>query len=223
MFDMDGVLVETEGLWDEVRRELVVAWGGVYPEGTARALMGMSSTEWSAYMARQLGVPRAPAEISDEVVRRLRSRYAERLPLINGAVGAVRALHAAGLRLAVASSSNRELIDDVLLVTGLSNVFLASVSSEEVAQGKPAPDVYLAAVAALGLTPVACAAVEDSSNGIRAAHAAGLAVIAVPNREFPPAEEALALADLVVTTTSEVTPALVGRLGELVRAGHRSA
>ncbi len=208
VFDMDGVLVDTEGLWDEVRRELVAEWGGVYPEGTARAMMGMSSTEWSAYMAEQLGVQRQPAEIGAEVVRRLRLRYTESLPVIDGAVGAVRAVHQAGLRLALASSSNRELIDEVLARTRLSGLFEVTVSSEEVAHGKPAPDVYLAAVAGLRLSPDVCVAVEDSSNGLRAAHAAGLRVIAVPNHEFPPADDALALAEVVVGSTADVTPAL---------------
>lgn len=212
MFDMDGVLVETESLWDEVRHGLVRDWGGAYPQGTARAIMGMSSTEWSAYLERELGVPRPAREISAEVVRRLRIRFAEELPVIPGAVEAVHALSEAGFAIGLASSSNRELIDDMLERTGLAATIRVSVSSEEVARGKPAPDVYLAATAALGCTPPTCVAVEDSSNGLRAAHAAGLRVIAVPNRDFPPAAEAVALADAVVTTTAEVTPELVTSL-----------
>jgi HAD superfamily hydrolase (TIGR01509 family) len=160
-------------------------------------MMGMSSPEWSRYMHDELGVPLAPAEIDAAVVRRMETLYRERLPLIDGARAAVERL-AARWCLAIASSANRELIDLALELAGLSAAFRASVSSEEVPRGKPAPDVYLEAARRLRVEASACTAVEDSENGVRSARAAGMSVIAVPNRVFPPGEEALALADVVL-------------------------
>jgi len=197
VFDMDGVLVDSEHLWDEVREQLAADWGGRYSPDAQRAMMGMSSLEWSRYMHEELGLPQSPREIDEEVVRRMLDRYREGLPLIEGAVGAVRRLEAA-FPLAVASSSNRPLIDAVLAEAGLDDAFATTVSSEEVPRGKPAPDVYVEAARRLGVEPGRCAAVEDSSNGIRAAHAAGMRVIAFPNERYPPDENAIALADVLV-------------------------
>ncbi len=210
VFDLDGVIVDTEHVWDEVREELTRDWGGRYTPDAQRAMMGMSSTEWSRYMHDVVGLPQPPEEISDEVVRRLLARYAVDLPLIPGAVDAVRALRAAGLPLAVASSSNRPLIDAVLREAGIAEAFTATVSSEEVARGKPSPDVYLEAARRLGVEPTACVAVEDSANGIRAAHAAGMRVIAFPNAVYPPPPDALALAAVVLGALDELPPAVLG-------------
>ena len=211
VFDMDGVIVDTEHVWEEVRVELVDDWGGTDVPGSQQAMMGMSSTEWSRYMHDVLGLRQEPAEINDEVVRRMRDRSDSGLPLVEGAVAAVRTLAGAGLPLAVASSSNRPLIDAVLEGAGITGCFAATVSSEEVARGKPSPDVYLEAARRLGVAPAACAAVEDSSNGLRAAHAAGMRVLAFPNERFPPAEDALALADAVLTSLDELPPRVLGR------------
>ncbi len=205
IFDMDGVLVDTEQVWDEVREQLVADWGGRSAPGAQRAMMGMSSTEWSRYMHDELGLAPPPAEINAEVVRRMLERYRRELPLIDGAVEAVRRL-AAALPLAVASSSNRPLIDAVLATAGIAGCFAATVSSEEVPRGKPWPDVYLEAARRLGVDPGRCAAVEDSGSGIRAAHAAGMHVLAYPNAHYPPEPEALALADVVLTSLEELTP-----------------
>jgi HAD superfamily hydrolase (TIGR01509 family) len=171
-------------------------------------MMGMSSPEWSRYMHDELGLEESPEEINAEVVRRMLARYEEELPLIPGAVDAVRRL-AEAFTLAVASSSNRPLIEAVLEGAGIAQLFTVVVSSEEVARGKPAPDVYLEAARRLGVQPTACAAVEDSSNGIRAAHAAGMRVIALPNEHYPPAPDALALADAVISSPDELTVELV--------------
>jgi HAD superfamily hydrolase (TIGR01509 family) len=152
-----------------------------------------------------IGLAEPPEEINAEVVRRLEAVYRERLPLIPGAVEAVEQL-AASLPLGLASSSNRELIDFVLEVSGLARHFTATVSSEEVARGKPAPDVYLEAARRLGVRPERCAAVEDSEAGIRSAKAAGMRVLAVPNPHFPPADDALAEADVVLASIAELTP-----------------
>ena len=208
VFDLDGVIVDSEHVWDEVREELARERGGRWHAGAQGDMMGMSSTEWSRYMHDVIGLPESPAEINAEVVQRMLARYADELPLIDGAADAIERI-AASYRLAVASSSNRPLIDVVLAESGLASRFEVTVSSEEVAHGKPAPDVYLEAARLLDLAPDRCAAVEDSGNGIRAAHAAGMRVIAVPNPRFPPPVDALDLADVVLDSIDELQPALV--------------
>jgi HAD superfamily hydrolase (TIGR01509 family) len=208
VFDLDGVLLDSEQLWDEVREELARERGGRWREHAQRDMMGMSSTEWSRYMHDVIGLREPPEEISAEVVRRMGARYRDGLPLLRGAVEAVERL-AAHWPLGLASSSNRPLIDLVLEVSGLAHLFRATVSSEEVARGKPAPDVFLEAARRLGVAPEQCAVVEDSANGIRAGRAAGMRVVAIPNSHFPPDEEALAAADVVLRSLDELTPDVV--------------
>jgi HAD superfamily hydrolase (TIGR01509 family) len=208
VFDMDGVIVDSEQVWDDVREQLAKERGGRWHDRAQADMMGMSSPEWSRYMHDVIGLAESPEEINDEVVRRMLARYRDELPLLDGAVEAVRRL-APEFRLAVASSSNRPLIETVLERAGIAGLFDAVVSSEEVAGGKPAPDVYLEAMRRLGTEPGRTAAIEDSSNGIRAAHAAGMRVIALPNAHYPPASDALALADAVLASPGEVTPELV--------------
>ena len=208
MFDLDGVILDSEQVWDEVREELTRERGGRWHAQAQADMMGMSSVEWSRYMHEELGVPDQPEEINAEVVRRMIARYEERLPLIDGAVDAVRRI---GVRwpLGLASSSNRQVIDRVLELAGLAPLFSATVSSEEVARGKPAPDVYLEAARRLGVEAERCAAVEDSGNGIRSAAAAHMRVIAIPNRLFPPPSDALALAAAVLPSIRDLTPDVV--------------
>lgn len=208
VFDLDGVIIVSELLWTRKREELARESGGTWLPEAQEAMQGMSSPEWTRYMRDELRVPMEPAEISDGVVAKMERAYRDELPLIDGALEAVRAL-AARWPLALASSANRELIDLVLELAGLSESFAASVSSEEVANGKPSPDVYLEAARRLGVPPERCVAVEDSGNGIRAAHAAGMRVIAVPNPDLPPAADTLELADAEMETVAELTPALV--------------
>ena len=208
VFDMDGVIVDSEHVWDEARERLARERGGRWHEGAQRDMMGMSSLEWSRYMHDVIGLPEPPEEISREVVRLMEAVYRERLPLIEGAREAVERL-AARWPLGLASSSNRPLIDLVLELAGLDRCFRATVSSEEVARGKPAPDVYLEAARRLGVDPARCAAVEDSESGIRSAKAAGMRVVAVPNARYPPAAEVVALADVVLRSIGEATPAAV--------------
>ncbi len=204
IFDLDGVLIDSEQVWDDVRREFVTEHGGRWHAGAQRDMMGMSSPEWSRYVNRQLGVEMPPQQISRDVVARLTDVYRRRLPLLPGAPEAVRRL-AKRWPLGLASSSNRELIDLVLSESGLASLFAVTVSSEEVARGKPAPDVYLEAARGLGADPARCAAIEDSHNGIASAAAAGMRVIAVPNRRFPPGEDALAAAALVLPSLAQLT------------------
>jgi HAD superfamily hydrolase (TIGR01509 family) len=208
VFDLDGVIVDSEHVWDEVREELARERGGRWHERAQADMMGMSSVEWSRYMHDVIGLPESPEEIDAEVVRRMLARYEDELPLIDGAVEAVERL-AGSFRLGLASSSNRPLIDAVLEASGLAPLFEATVSSEEVARGKPAPDVFLEAARRLGVPPERCAAIEDSANGIRAAHAAGMRVIAIPNRRYPPPDDALALADAVLRSPSALSPEVV--------------
>ena len=208
VFDLDGVLIRSEEVWDDVREAYVGERGGRYDEEVQRAMMGMSSTEWSRYLHEVAGVPAEPDEINAEVVGRMLDAYRKHLPLIDGAVAAVQRL---GSRypLGLASSSNRPLIDAVLELAGLTSCFTVTVSSEEVARGKPAPDVYLESARRLGVEPAACAAVEDSHGGIRAAKAAGMHVVAFPNPSYPPDQESLALADVVIRSLDELTPQLL--------------
>jgi len=211
VFDLDGVLLDTEELWNEARLQIVEERGGRWREDAQRAMMGMSSQEWSPFMHEELGVPDPPEQISAEVVRRLEELYRERLPLIPGALDAVRRL-AARWPLAIASSSNRPLIDLFLELTGTAGLFHATVSSDEVERGKPAPDVYIEAARRLEVDPASCAALEDSENGIRSAAAAGMKVIAIPNRVYPPSAETLALAAVVAASLDEVDAALLESL-----------
>jgi HAD superfamily hydrolase (TIGR01509 family) len=208
VFDMDGVLIESEEVWDAVREGYVGERGGRYDAEVQRAMMGMSSVEWSRYLHESAGVPDEPDAINDEVVRRMLASYRDHLPLVDGAVDAVRRL-AARYRLGLASSSNRPIIDTVLDVAGIADCFAATVSSEEVERGKPAPDVYLEAARRLGVAATSCAAIEDSHGGIRSAKAAGMRVIAIPNPTYPPDEESLAQADVTIRSLAELTPELV--------------
>jgi HAD superfamily hydrolase (TIGR01509 family) len=203
VFDLDGVLLDTEELWNEVRGGLARERNGRWSDTAQADMMGMSSTEWSRYMHDVVGLAEPPEEINREVVQRMLDRYAEQLPLIDGAVDAVRRL-AAEWPLGLASSSNRELIDRALDVSGLAPCFRVTVSSEEVASGKPAPDVYLEAARRLEVPPERCAAVEDSASGLRSAHAAGMHIVAIPNAAFPPPDDAVALADVVLGSISEL-------------------
>jgi HAD superfamily hydrolase (TIGR01509 family) len=221
-FDLDGVLIDSETIWDDVRRAVVANYGGTWLPGATRKMMGMSSGEWSAYMRDELGVPLPASRISTEVAELVAGRYAERLPLLPGAREAVLRL-AQRWPLAVASSSNRTIIDRFLQASGLGACFAATVSSEEVERGKPAPDVYLAAAARLGAAAERCVAIEDSTNGIRSAVAATMKVIAVPNTHFPPAADALALATVVLPDLASLTTEQVQRAADSPSGRGRSA
>ena len=208
VFDLDGVIVDSEHVWNEARETLARERGGRWSERAQRDMMGMSSLEWSRYMHDVVGLREPPAEISAEVVRRLEAIYRDDLPLIPGAVAAVRRI---GKRwpLGLASSSNRTLIDLVLELSGLAGHFRATVSSEEVPRGKPAPDVYLETARRLGVSPKRSAAVEDSHNGILSAKAAEMRVVAIPNPRYPPDDDALGEADVVLASARDLSAAVV--------------
>ena len=204
VFDLDGVLLDSEQVWDDAREQLAKERGGRWHNQAQKDMMGMSSTEWSRYMHDTIGLPEPPQEINREVVERLAKSYRAHLPALVGGREAVERL-AARWPLGLASSSNRELIDLALELLGVEDLFAATVSSEEVARGKPAPDVYLEAARRLGVDPTRAAAVEDSQNGILAAKAAGMRVVAIPNSHFPPDESALAEADVVLDSLAGLT------------------
>lgn len=217
IFDMDGVIIDSEQLWDRAREEFTRQHGGTWRGDAQRAMMGMASHEWSAYMHDELKVQMAPQEISAAVVARLEELYREQLPLIDGATDAV---HAAAARwpVAIASSSNRELIDLITGLAGIGDALSATVSSEEAGRGKPAPDVFLRAAELLQVAPEECVVIEDSANGIRAGAASGAAVIAIPNPHFPPPEDALDEATLVIDRVAELTDAVIERAGSVEQA-----
>ena len=208
VFDLDGVIVDSEQVWVEVREQYVRGLGLAYPAEATRAMMGMSSPEWSGYLSQALGVPGSPAEINDAIVERMLVRYGTEPPLIPGAVEAVRRL-AKRWPIGIASSSNPSLIEAVVHAAGIDDVVQVALSSEDVGRGKPAPDVYLETVRRLAAAPERCAAIEDSEPGLRSAKTAGLRVIAIPNLHFPPTAEALALADVVLPTIDELTEQVV--------------
>jgi beta-phosphoglucomutase-like phosphatase (HAD superfamily) len=206
IFDLDGVIIDTEEVWNDVRHDFAVAHGGHWTrELDQPKVMGANSMQWAASMRENNGLHLPVQEIYDGVIGELKERYARHLPVIPCALEAVGRL-AQVYRLGVASSSPLELIEYALELAGLRERFTAVVSSDEVAKSKPEPDVYREACRRLGTAPERAAAVEDSSNGLRAARAAGLAVIAIPNPGFPPAAEALALADLVLDDIGQLDP-----------------
>jgi HAD superfamily hydrolase (TIGR01509 family) len=211
VFDLDGVLIRSEEVWNDVRRQFVAEVGGEWSDRAAVELMGSGPTVWPQYMHERLNVPLSPREIASEVLARLAAAYRRQLPLIEGAVAAVRGL-AAHWPLGVASSSERELIDLVLDLSGLDGCFRVTVSTGEVAASKPGPEVYIEACRRLRVPPERAAAIEDSGVGLLAASAAGMRIIAIPNRSFPPAEEALARSDKVLDDIRELTPAVIEAL-----------
>ena len=207
IFDLDGVLIDSEPVWEQVRRQVVAEHGEHWAPDAQRRLMGMSTGEWARYLSSQLGVALPPDEVAAVVISRMAVRYAEELPLMPGAVDVVREL-AAHWPLGLASSSPPVLIDAFLDAAGLRACFVVAMSTELVAAGKPAPDIYLAVSGRLGVPAEHCAAVEDSSNGLRSAAAAGMRVIAIPHPVYPPDPDALAAA-VVLPSLAELTPTLI--------------
>jgi len=211
VFDLDGVIIDSEEVWEEVRRAYVAGHGKEFQPDSQQRMMGMSTGEWSRHLAEDVGVGLPPEQVASEVLDQMAARYRTALPLIPGATDAVRRI-AARYPVALASSSARILIDQVLESASLTGVFRTTLSTEEVARGKPSPDVYLETAARLGLDPAVCAAIEDSSNGLRAAAAAGMAVVCVPHGVYPPAEDALARTDLVIDSVKDLTVEVIAKL-----------
>ncbi|WP_116043123.1 HAD family hydrolase [Amycolatopsis palatopharyngis] len=211
IFDLDGVLVDSERTWDEVRRAVVAEQGGQWREEATRALQGMSTPEWARYLVTELGLPLPPEEVAELVVNRMAQRYEQGPPVLPGAEQAVRAVGEL-CPVAIASSSPPVLITAFLEATDLTGLVRVALSSEQVAAGKPAPDVYLEAAAQLGVNARSCIAVEDSTNGLRSALAAGMTVIGVPNPHFPPDPDVLAEVHTVLDDLAELPATVSGLL-----------
>lgn len=211
IFDLDGVLIDSEPVWEEVRRRVVAEHGGQWAPDTQQRLMGMSTGEWARYLSGELGVQLPPGQVAELVIHQMQDRYRAHLPLLPGAAAAVERL-SAHWTLGLASSAPLSLIDTVLNASALRPYFAAAMSTEQVKAGKPAPDIYLAVAAKLGHEPADCAAVEDSANGLRSAAAAGCQVIAVPHPKYPPGPDPLALARVVLGSLTDLTPAVLRAL-----------
>ncbi len=207
VFDLDGVIVDSEIWWDEVRRDFAAARGKTWTEEDRVAVMGANSRQWSRTMRHRLGIDDEDGLIERAIVDGVVGRYRrDGAPRIDGAVEAVRRI-AGRWPVAVASSAHPEVIEAALGATGLDGVFATVVSSDEVEHGKPEPDVYLEAARRLGIPPAACLVVEDSYNGVRAGRAAGMTVVLVPNATIPPAPGTRELAHAVVDRLGDLDPA----------------
>jgi HAD superfamily hydrolase (TIGR01509 family) len=215
VFDMDGTLTDTEALWDVVRREVAEAEGIPWPEQATQAMMGMSTQQWAAYMIDEVGLPGTAEEMAARVIDTLARHYREDgIPTLPGATAAVRRM-AESWRLGLASSSPRVLIDIAIEQLGIGDVIERSLSTEEIGgAGKPAPDVYLEVCRRLGANPAHSVAIEDAPAGIRSAHAAGMAVVAIPPHFHPPTAEVLALATAVIDSLDQLDVALIESLLE---------
>ncbi len=214
VFDLDGVIIESEHLWEGAWRAFSESRGHPWELSDTLAVQGMSAPEWAAYLAGHVGAPGDADEARDycidDLVSRIRRGEAELLPGARELVTSV----SARVPIALASSAARRAIDAVLLYYELADLFTATVSSEEVARGKPSPDVYLEAVSRLKISPANGLAVEDSSNGIRSAHAAGLLVVGIPNATYPPKPDAAALADHLAADHVDARHFILSRLPE---------
>lgn len=210
-FDLDGVLVDTEPVWQRVRRQFAEQHGGRWTGDLQERMMGVRTTDWSTALSEAVGGPLTPAEIANVVVDELAAEYRRHLPVIEGAVTAVRRLatHAA---LGLVSGSPQRLIELLLGLMSIRDAFQVVMSADEVEKGKPAPDPYLGLARRLEAAPADCVAVEDSANGILSAYAAGMPVIAIPRGEHRPPREVLERASLVLNDISELTPAAIMRL-----------
>ena len=203
IFDMDGLLVDSEPKWDEARAALAAKLGKPWNKDDHQAVMGLSTEAWARYMRDRWDIDMTLTDIVADIIGRMRAYYREQIPFRAGAVATVR-LAAATYKVALASGSERSLIDIVVASPELSGCFEVVVSSDEVARGKPEPDVYLAAAERLGVTPARCVCVEDATNGILAGLNAGMKVIAVPDKAFPVAADVLSRADRVLGSLTEV-------------------
>lgn len=207
IFDLDGVLVDSETLWDEIRRSVVAEHGGEWTDEATRAMQGMSTPEWARYLVDTLGTELSAEEAAETVIARMGQRYEADPPILPGAAETARTV-AERYRCAIASSSPPVLINAFLTATDLTGLIPTTVSSEQVDSGKPDPAVYLEAASRLGAAPEKCVAIEDSTNGLRAALAADMTVIGMPNPDFPPDSAVLARASTILNRITELPDAL---------------
>lgn len=204
IFDMDGVLIDSEVIWEEERIEYARVRNKQWDSSHQMAIMGSTSQEWAAGMKRIMALEESVEAIIAEMLRRMTTRYEQHLPVIPGAVEAVQRM-ASRYKIGLASGSARPIIENVLKLTGLDQLFSVVVSGDEMQHGKPAPDIYFEAARQLGVAPEHCAGIEDSGNGIRALKAAGIRAIAIPQPQFMPKAEVLALADVRLEKIDQLT------------------
>ncbi|MEN9892479.1 MAG: hypothetical protein RLY78_2774 [Pseudomonadota bacterium] len=220
IFDMDGILIDSEVLWREAREDFARDHGMVWSAEDQESVMGCNTALWSRIMVERLQLRERlgmdEAAIAREIKARLLAKYEAKLPEREGAIAAVR-LAASRYKVALASGSPNEIARHVMRVTGLDQVFLAATYGDDVAHGKPAPDIYLDVLAKIGVDPAHAVGVEDSGNGIRSLHAAGMGIIAAPGPEFPLAEDVLALADVRIDEMTGFSLDLVERAGAGLR------
>jgi len=212
MFDLDGVLIDSEPIWERIRRDFAESRGGTWTGDIQRRMMGARTADWSGALSELVGGAISPESAAEQVIAQLAAEYRRHLPLIPGAPEAVRAL-AGSFRLGLVSGSPPVLIALVLQLLGVSDCFEVAMSADDVARGKPHPDPYLELARRLRVPPATCAVVEDSGNGIRSGHAAGARVIAIPGGAHQPDAETLHLAAVVLKRIQELTPEVVRRLG----------
>jgi mannitol-1-/sugar-/sorbitol-6-/2-deoxyglucose-6-phosphatase len=211
IFDMDGVLVDSEVYWRKSREEFARALGKVWTDEDQRLAMGRNTIEWAHVMQTRLNLDMSLEQIMADVKARVIAHYEQRLPVLPGALEAVRTA-ASAYRIALASGSPTEIIQEVMRLTGLDQVFEAIVYGDDMPNGKPAPDIYLETARRLNIPPAQCVGIEDSANGIRSVKAAGMIAIAVPSPEFPLPDEVLRLADQVMPSLETFSVELVQSL-----------
>ncbi|BDI08083.1 HAD family hydrolase [Sphaerotilus microaerophilus] len=212
VFDMDGILIDSEVLWRQVREEFAADNGMVWNALDQESTMGCNTRMWSRIMVERLQLQERlgmdDAAIAKEIKARLLAKYEAHLPEREGAVASVLRV-AQKYKVALASGSPNELATHVMKVTGLDQVFLATMYGDDVTHGKPAPDIYLEVLKKIGVAPEQAVGIEDSGNGIRSLRAARMGIVAAPGPEFPLSEEVLALADVRIEHMAEVNPELI--------------
>ena len=214
VFDMDGVLIDSEVIWRRVRDAYAAEVGRGWSDDDQAAMMGLSTPDWSTRMRQRLGITHlSAAALADEIVRRVARAYADDVPVRPGAAAALEAL-AARWPLALASGSPRPLLDAAMAATGFARHFKSLLSGDEVVHGKPHPEIYLRTLDRLGVPASRAVGIEDSANGLRALRAAGMRAIATPCPEFPLPPEALALAQAHLDSLEALTPARVAGLAD---------
>jgi HAD superfamily hydrolase (TIGR01509 family) len=202
VFDLDGLLVDSEPHWNEARRQMAAERGIEWNQDDHEACMGVSTLAWAKYMIRRLNLDQWPDQVVARIVGTMQALYARQVPYLPGAIEAVDCAARFG-PIGLASGSHRSLIDIVTADAPLRGKFQAVVCADEVPVGKPAPDVYLQAARELGVRAANCVCLEDSANGILAGKSAGMKVIAVPDHRLPPSQEILRQADLVLPSLLE--------------------
>ena len=216
IFDMDGVLVDSEVYWAKSREEFAQDMGKVWTDDDQRLAMGQSTIGWAKVMKERLQPEMTVDEIIIDMKKRVIAHYEERMPTRPGALEAVK-LASKHYRVGLASGSPTEIIKSVLSLTGLDQIFEIMIYGDDIPNGKPAPDIYIEAMKQLGVNPAVTIGIEDSANGIRALKAAGMYAIAAPSPGFPLPVEIVEMSDAIIHSMEDFSTQLVHAIGENVR------